>query len=188
MTTTLGSVASPQRKVYNGTMTVHRVGRTANLVSKLLTRSWKLPPRRNRVTVDANIPVPVKDGTVLLADHYIPVTGREAPTVLVRCPYGRSFPFSLLMAQLVAERGYHVLFQSCRGTYGSGGAFEPMRNEITDGQDTVTWLREQSWFNGHLATYGASYLGFCDAVRPGPDQRADAACRRVARLVHRADA
>jgi len=169
-------------------MTVHRVGRTANLVSKLLTRSWKLPPRRNRVTVDANIPVPVKDGTVLLADHYIPVTGREAPTVLVRCPYGRSFPFSLLMAQLVAERGYHVLFQSCRGTYGSGGAFEPMRNEITDGQDTVTWLREQSWFNGHLATYGASYLGFCDAVRPGPDQRADAACRRVARLVHRADA
>jgi len=35
-----------------------------------------------------------------------------------------------------------------------------MRNEIADGQDTVGWLREQSWFDGRLATYGASYLGF----------------------------
>jgi uncharacterized protein len=156
-------------------MTVHPVGRTADLVSKVLTRSWKLPPRRNRVTVDADLPVPMKDGTVLLADHYIPVTGREAPAVLVRCPYGRSFPFSLVMAQMIAERGYHVLLQSCRGTYGSGGAFEPMRNEIADGQDTVGWLREQGWFNGHLATYGVSYLGFVQwalAMDPPPELEA----------------
>jgi putative CocE/NonD family hydrolase len=156
-------------------MNVHPVGRTADAVSKLLTRSWKLPPRRNRVTIDAKIPVPMMDGTQLLADHYIPVTGREAPTVLVRCPYGRGAPFSMLMAQLVAERGYHVLFQSCRGTFGSGGDFEPMRNEITDGQDTVSWLREQSWFNGHLGTYGGSYLGFVQwalAMDPPPELEA----------------
>jgi putative CocE/NonD family hydrolase len=156
-------------------MNVHPVGRTADAVSKLLTRSWKLPPRRNRVTIDAKIPVPMKDGTQLLADHYIPVTGRAAPTVLVRCPYGRGAPFSMLMAQLVAERGYHVLFQSCRGTFGSGGDFEPMRNEITDGQDTVSWLREQSWFNGHLGTYGGSYLGFVQwalAMDPPPELEA----------------
>jgi putative CocE/NonD family hydrolase len=175
MEATLGSLASLGPKVYNDSMTVHPVGRTADAVSKLLTRTWKLPPRRTRVTIDAKIAVPMKDGTQLLADHYIPVTGREAPTVLVRCPYGRSFPFSLLMAQLVAERGYHVLLQSCRGTYGSGGDFEPMRNEITDGQDTVSWLREQSWFNGRLATYGASYLGFVQwalAMDPPPELEA----------------
>jgi uncharacterized protein len=172
---TLGPLASPQSRVYNGTMTVHPVGRTADTVSKLLTRSWKLPPRRNRVTIEAKLPVPMKDGTDLLADHYIPVTGREAPTVLVRCPYGRGFPFSLTMAQMIAERGYHVLFQSCRGTFGSGGAFEPMRNEIADGQDTVSWLREQNWFNGHLATFGISYLGFVQwalAVDPPPELEA----------------
>jgi uncharacterized protein len=150
----------------------HPVGRTADLVSKLLTRSWKLPPRRNRVTIDVKLRVPMKDGMHLLADHYIPVIGREAPTVLVRCPYGRGAPFSMLMAQLVAERGYHVLLQSCRGTYGSGGDFEPMRNEVADGQDTVGWLREQGWFNGRLATYGASYLGFVQwalAMDPPPE-------------------
>jgi uncharacterized protein len=53
-----------------------------------------------------------------------------------------------------------VLLQSCRGTFGSGGRFEPMRREADDGQDTVAWLRGQSWFDGRLATFGASYLGF----------------------------
>jgi uncharacterized protein len=136
------------------------VGRTADTFSRMLTRTWSLPPRRNRVTIDAKLGVPMSDGTVLLADHYIPVTGRAAATVLVRCPYGRGAPFSMLTAQLVAERGYHVLMQSVRGTFGSGGEFDPMRNEITDGQDTVAWLREQSWFDGQLATFGPSYLGF----------------------------
>ena len=109
---------------------------------------------------------------MLLADHYLPVTTRPAATVLVRCPYGRGMPFSLLEAQLVAERGFHVLLQSCRGTFGSGGQFEPMRHEISDGQDTVTWLREQSWFDGRLATSGASYLGFVQwalAMDPPPE-------------------
>jgi len=54
-----------------------------------VARSWKLPPRRNQVTIDAKVRVPMADGTILLADHYIPVTGRAAATVLVRCPYGR---------------------------------------------------------------------------------------------------
>jgi len=47
-----------------------------------------------------------------------------------------------------------------------------MRNEIADGQDTVGWLREQSWFDGRLATYGASYLGFVQwalAMDPPPE-------------------
>jgi uncharacterized protein len=65
-----------------------------------------------------------------------------------------------------------VLLQSCRGTFGSGGAFEPMRHEVSDGQDTVAWLRNQSWFNGRLATFGASYLGFVQwalALDPPPE-------------------
>ena len=92
--------------------------------------------------------------------------------MLVRCPYGRGAPFSLLHAQLVAERGFHVLLQSCRGTFGSGGQFEPMRHEINDGQDTVAWLRGQSWFDGRLATFGPSYLGFVQwalAMDPPPE-------------------
>jgi putative CocE/NonD family hydrolase len=114
----------------------------------------------------------MSDGTVLLASHYLPVSVASAATVLVRCPYGRTGPFALQCAQILAERGYHVLLQSVRGTFGSGGEFEPMRREIADGQDTVAWLREQSWFEGRLATYGASYLGFVQwalAMDPPPE-------------------
>ena len=141
-------------------------------LSRMLSRSWSLPPRRNFVAVERNLRVPMSDGTILLADHYLPIISQPAATVLVRCPYGRGLPFSLLEAQLVAERGYHVLLQSCRGTFGSGGQFEPMRHEASDGQDTVAWLRGQSWFDGRLATFGPSYLGFVQwalALDPPPE-------------------
>jgi uncharacterized protein len=144
----------------------------AATMSKLLARAWSLPPQRNYVAVDRGVPVPMSDGTVLLADHYLPITGRPAATILVRCPYGRGAPYGLITAQILAERGYHVLLQSCRGTSGSGGEFVPMGNEAADGQDTVAWLREQSWFDGRLATYGASYLGFVQwalALDPPPE-------------------
>jgi len=148
------------------------VAPAAAAVSKMLSRAWSLPPQRNFVAIERNVQVPMSDGTVLLADHYLPVTSQPAATVLVRCPYGRGAPFSLLQAQLVAERGFHVLLQSCRGTFGSGGQFEPMRREASDGQDTVAWLRGQSWFDGRLATFGPSYLGFVQwalALDPPPE-------------------
>jgi uncharacterized protein len=52
------------------------------------------------------------------------------------------------------------VLQSVRGTFGSGGEFEPMVHEADDGADTVAWLRDQPWFSGRFATIGASYLGF----------------------------
>ncbi|WP_459979858.1 CocE/NonD family hydrolase, partial [Mycobacterium avium] len=58
-------------------------------------------------------------------------------------------------ARLFAGQGYHVVVQSCRGSFGSGGQFTPMAADIDDGQDTMGWLRAQPWFDGRLATYGA---------------------------------
>ena len=150
----------------------HPLSRTAAAVGRAAARAWSLPPRRNQVAVEYDVEVPMSDGTVLLATHYIPVSVASAATVLVRCPYGRTGPFALQTGQILAERGYHVLLQSVRGTFGSGGEFEPMRHEITDGQDTVAWLRQQNWFEGRLATYGPSYLGFVQwalAMDPPPE-------------------
>ncbi|HEY2265212.1 MAG TPA: CocE/NonD family hydrolase [Streptosporangiaceae bacterium] len=161
-----------QRAGRRPVMAARPLGPRAVALGALVSRAWSLPPRRNRVAVERGLAVPMSDGTVLLADHYLPVSVAAAATVLVRCPYGRSGPFALQNAQLLAERGYHVLLQSVRGTFGSGGEFEPMRREITDGQDTVAWLRRQPWFGGSLATFGASYLGFVQwalAMDPPPE-------------------
>jgi len=102
----------------------------------------------------------MRDGVDLLADHYGPLTANPLGTILVRGPYGRSLPFALIYARVYAARGYHVLFQSVRGTFGSGGEFIPMVHEADDAADTVTWLRRQPWFTGTFATIGLSYLGF----------------------------
>lgn len=114
----------------------------------------------------------MRDGVELLASHYEPDTAAPAGTLLVRCPYGRGFPFSTLFGAVYAARGYHVVIQSVRGTFGSGGEFTPMVHEVADGADTVAWLREQPWFTGTFATVGLSYLGFTQwalLVDPPPE-------------------
>jgi uncharacterized protein len=127
---------------------------------RALGRMLRLPAPTTGYTV-SSVKIPMRDGVELVADHYEP-TGDTEPvgTLLLRGPYGRGFPFSLLFGALYAARGYRVLMQSVRGTFGSGGVFQPMVHEAADGADTVAWLRQQPWFTGRFATIGISYLGF----------------------------
>ena len=129
-------------------------------IDRAVSRALKLPPPTTGYRVHRRLPVPMRDGVILRADHYAPDTGLPRGTILVRGPYGRELPFSIIYAQVYAARGYHVVFQSVRGTFGSGGEFVPMVHEADDAADTVAWLREQPWFTGTFGTVGLSYLGF----------------------------
>ena len=109
---------------------------------------------------------------IACADHYVPTTSTRAGTILVRGLYGRGGLASVTGARVYAARGYHVVLQSVRGTFGSGGEFTPGRHEADDGADTVTWLRTQPWFTGRFATMGSSYLGYTQwalLVDPPPE-------------------
>ncbi len=144
---------------------------TGDAVSRLL----RLPPRTTEFDVHRGLRVPMRDGVDLIADHYVPVIDDAKGTLLVRCPYGRGWPISGLLGAVYASRGYHVLVQSVRGTFGSGGDFTPMINEAADGADTVAWLRGQPWFTGSFATVGQSYLGFTQwalLTDPPPEMKA----------------
>ncbi|HEX3750296.1 MAG TPA: CocE/NonD family hydrolase [Streptosporangiaceae bacterium] len=119
----------------------------------------KLPPALNRdVTVHRDVAVTTPDGTRLLADLYQAGTPDPQPTVLIRSPYGRR-GYHGLAARMFAERGYHALVQSTRGTSGSGGAID-FDAEAGDGRATADWITGQSWSNGELGTFGRSYLSF----------------------------
>lgn len=141
-----------------------------------MRRARKGPSARYDVRWHPALPVPGADGSTLLADHYAPVTDDACPTVLVRAPYLRSgFPWNYLYGVLVAEQGFHVILQSCRGTGGSTGEFHTWRNEPADGQAAVAWLREQDWFTGELYTMGGSYMAYAQwalGVDPPPEWRA----------------
>ena len=135
----------------------------------------KLPPRTTEYVVHRGLRVPMRDGVELIADHYDPRTSEPSGTLLLRGPYGRRWPFSALFVSVYASRGYHVVFQSVRGTFGSGGEFNPMADEIADGADTAAWLRDQPWFTGSFGTVGISYLGFTQwamLTDPPPEMKA----------------
>ena len=133
-----------------------------NLSSHLVQRMLKLgAPLTRDLVVNRDLRVPMTDGAELLADRWAPRSGGEGlPVALLRCPYGRRGIMGMVHARPLAERGYQVLIQSTRGTFGSGGVFDPMRCEREDGAATLQWLVEQPWFGHSIVLAGESYLGY----------------------------
>src|SRR3954468_14234624 len=148
------------------------LSRGARLAAAAAGRRWGLPAVNGPVRGLRDLDVPMRDGAVLRADVYLPATPGPHPTVLVRSPYGRGLAPTLMLTLPFAARGYAVVMQSARGTFGSGGEFEPVVHEAEDGQDTVAWLRDRAWFDGRLATLGPSYMGYTQwalALDPPPE-------------------
>jgi uncharacterized protein len=132
------------------------------LTSYLIQRGLRLPPPQTRdIVIERDLRVPMPDGAVLLADRWAPRSGGTAlPTAVYRSPYGRRGPMAVALARPLAERGFQVLLQSVRGTFGSDGEFDPMRRERDDGLATLDWLVRQPWFGGTIVLTGPSYLGY----------------------------
>jgi len=152
-------------------MSAPRRSRRGRLAARTLGRLLKLPAATSDYAVRRDVPVPMRDGVTLLADHYVP-TGTPRGTVLVRSPYGRAGMIAAVSARSYAERGFHVVVQSCRGTFGSGGEIGAFAGEVEDGADTVAWLSTEPWFTGTFATLGVSYLGLTQwalLVEPPPE-------------------
>src|SRR3712207_5291044 len=134
-------------------------GSVSGLYGDLLGRTLKLPAAaRDGVDVQSDLRVPMDDGVELLADRYAPSGAGPMPTVLVRTPYGRRGPNGVLYGLVYAQRGLQVLVQSVRGTFGSGGEFDPF-GERADGLATLAWIQDQPWHRGKVGMTGASYLG-----------------------------
>jgi uncharacterized protein len=133
-----------------------------NLASQLIERFLKLdPPVTRDLVVQHDLRVPMPDGVDLLADRWAPRSGGDGlPLALLRSPYGRGKLISMGMVRPFAERGFQVLIQSARGTFGSGGVFDPMRNERADGLATLEWVVKQPWFGASIVLVGPSYLGY----------------------------
>ena len=132
-------------------------------------------PEEYEVGVIKDVMVPMRDGVKLATDIYYPsrdgapVPGKF-PVLLSRTPYGKNParpPDGMYTkeqqlrrspAAYFASRGYVVVIQDCRGRYNSEGTFYIDVNEGPDGYDTVEWAARQTWSNGKVGTFGASYL------------------------------
>jgi uncharacterized protein len=133
---------------------------TYQLRRPLWQRLLKLPPAEFSVTKHSNLRVAMPDGVSLATDLYRPQNDGRYPTILVRTPYGRSNPLVDFAYQRLAERGYNVVSQDCRGRFGSEGVFEPYVHEAEDGRATIDWIAGQPWSDGQVAMWGRSYVGY----------------------------
>ena len=115
-----------------------------------------------RMWVDTNVDIPLRDGTRLRADIYRAADNRPLP-VLVHQPYQnrRSKESLALMVNPINafDRGYATVLADVRGTWGSGGEWQPFHGQGEDGYDTVEWCAEQPWCNGDVGVYGSSGMG-----------------------------
>jgi hypothetical protein len=107
-----------------------------------------------------NVAVPMRDGTVLRADVWLPPSEGRFPTLVYRTPYGKEdAPKEWSTFGKLPARGYAVVIQDVRGRYASDGEFLPYQNEGKDGYDTIEWAARQTWANGNVGTFGLSYPG-----------------------------
>ena len=117
-------------------------------------------PPTNDIVLDNLVAVPMRDGVKLYADVYRPAAPGKYPVIVSRTPYSTErAPSAYDTPVYFARRGYVFVFQDVRGRHESEGKWEPFRNDIEDGYDTIEWAAAQPWSNGKVGMQGGSYLG-----------------------------
>jgi putative CocE/NonD family hydrolase len=107
---------------------------------------------------------PMRDGTLLATDVYLPSEPGRHPVIMQRTPYGLRlghgcFNGTSAAVAFWAQNGYVGLTQDVRGTFRSQGVFHPIVQEQADGYDAVEWAAGQPWSNGKVGLTGSSYFG-----------------------------
>ncbi len=113
--------------------------------------------------IDQKVMVPMRDGVRLATDIYRPKTDDGVPIIFSRTPYNfnswRDGERQLRTAERAleaVEMGYAYVVQNERGRYYSEGEWDILGTPLTDGYDAFSWMKDQSWSNGRIGTYGCS--------------------------------
>jgi len=121
----------------------------------------------NEIRLENHVPIPMRDGVILYADVYRPALEGKFPVIVGRTPYSTErfatpvyqYPHGYEAPLFFARRGYVFVYQDTRGRHESDGKWEPFRDDINDGYDTVEWAARQVWSDGRVGMHGVSYEG-----------------------------
>lgn len=118
----------------------------------------------NSIRIDRNVPMEMRDGTILRADIHRPDDNGKHPVILTRTPYDKILrkdntfmnPIDTVFA------GYIRVIQDVRGRFASDGEYylgEHVNIGAQDAYDTIEWLASQPWCDGNVGMIGTSYEG-----------------------------
>ncbi len=113
--------------------------------------------------------IPMRDGTTLPADIYLPDPDGQFAAVLIMTPYGRERHGAGLLATRADDPAagffggldYAVVVADWRKAFTAEAAPEPTGESPLgrDGYDAVEWIARQPWCAGKIGMYGGSALG-----------------------------
>jgi len=113
--------------------------------------------------IEQKVMMPMRDGVRLATDIYRPKTDAPVPIIFSRTPYnfngwgdGEERTRGYDQAYEAVKRGYAYVVQNERGRYFSEGEWDILGVPLTDGYDAFSWMKDQSWSNGKIGTYGCS--------------------------------
>ncbi|MEA2418279.1 MAG: uncharacterized protein QOE60_485 [Thermoleophilaceae bacterium] len=128
--------------------------------------------------VIADVEVPLRDGTQIVADVFLPDDEGPHPTLVALSPYGKEIqsldvppqpPTSPVYAReieagdprFLTAHGYAHVIADERGIGKSGGTYRGWMSpqEAEDGYDVVEWAAAQPWSDGGVGMVGVSYYG-----------------------------
>ena len=134
------------------------------------------------ILFERDVPVPLRDGTVIYTDIFRPVGGSKLPAIIAWSPYGKEggmtllddFPFRAgVPKSAVSElqkwegpdpaywcnHGYAIVNPDARGALSSNGDIHFWgAQEGRDGYDVIEWVAAQEWNNGKVGLSGNSWL------------------------------
>jgi len=139
-------------------------------------------PLPTDILFERDVPVTLRDGTVIYTDVFRPVGGTNLPAIIAWSPYGKEkgmtqlddFPGRAGVPQSVVSElqkwegpdpaywcshGYAIINPDSRGAYSSNGDIQAFGGQDgRDGYDVVEWVAAQGWSNGEIAFSGNSWL------------------------------
>eukprot|EP00397_Hematodinium_sp_SG-2012_P027260 GEMP01028632.1.p1 GENE.GEMP01028632.1~~GEMP01028632.1.p1 ORF type:complete len:668 (+),score=113.72 GEMP01028632.1:61-2064(+) len=96
------------------------------------------------------------DGVSLATSVFVPQTGTQFTTCVMRTPYGRQLLGFL--AEALFMSGFAVVVQDVRGRFASEGKFDMLQSDKSDSLRLLQWIQEQEWANGDIISMGWSYM------------------------------
>ncbi|GHU05757.1 putative peptidase [Alphaproteobacteria bacterium] len=131
------------------------------VVGNLAARPGAPSEARYDILVERDVPIPMRDGAIMVADIYRPKAEGRFPVLLENTSYDRRVSTDIRMSthSFFVPRGYVLVVRSSRGRFGSEGAFDLYKAERNDGYDAVEWAALQPWSNGRVGLVGKSLAG-----------------------------
>jgi uncharacterized protein len=110
-------------------------------------------------SIQDSVPIKMRDGAII----YATIIKKRNTKIKQACV----FVFSIYSddndkkeAKDAASIGYVCVYAYTRGKSAKNNTVEPFTYDANDAYDIIDWISKQTWSNGKVGMYGASYLGF----------------------------